>query len=225
MRKIIFTTAIIFSACNNVDVIDKLEAAKNSTYGWMIFSLNGSGFGNFLSPGVPVSDKSIHDSCTNLSGIAKANCVCSIDAATISATFGLKGTFRAWLSIAGQVDAICNVIGSSGTGCEVPESVGPFTAPRVSGNSFRQVIIANTYSELAATGVTQSTATEGGSSIIWTGTKADGRASGQDCSGFTSTAAAAGTVGDQGLTGINWTANTTNACSNKRGLYCVRQGN
>lgn len=217
--QIFLLTALSMNACNNVDVIDRLDAAKNNTFGWMVFPIGGTALGNFLSPNVQISNNTA--SCNSLSGIAKANCACAAEASFISSFTGLKGTFRAWISITGSVDAICNVTGGSGTGCEVPDSAGPFTVVRQSAAGFKQVIAANTYSELASTGFSQPVG-EGGSSVIWTGTKADGRASGSDCAGFTSTTSATGTAGGQGFTGTNWTSTETRACSISAGLYCVR---
>lgn len=201
MRNYTFGTLLaVFSLqCNNIGFVDKAKAVANNEFGVVVFVMNGSvSNGTFLLAG----DATLSSACSSAAGISKANCNCQTEAAGR----GFKGTFRAWISISGSVDAICNIQGSEETNCSVDTSLGPFVFNN--GGNFQ--ILAENFSELSTTGFRSALTTS--AKPVFTGTSVNGRATGSDCTGFTISGAFA-TAGDVSLTGTGFTSNQLRDCS------------
>jgi len=206
-------TLTLLSACTNVGFVDKATAAANNEFGVEVFVIaSGSAAKptNFLGAG-----SSFYAGCDNQTGIARANCNCQAEASGR----GFSGTFNAWISISGSVDAICNIQGQAVTGCPVASGFGPFLYK--SGSSY--ATLAENYSELSVTGFRF--ALEPVAGLLFSGTKIDGRASGQDCSGFTdSVSAAAVTAGDKAASGPGFTTGQSAFCNPSVGYFlCMKK--
>ncbi|MCS6972655.1 MAG: DUF1554 domain-containing protein [Turneriella sp.] len=157
-------------------------------FGIDVFLLEAEASGDFLNsspPGWP-------SPCFGLSGIERANCFCQ----AAGDQQGRRREYRAWLSITSVVDAICNIQGQIGQGCGVPADLGPFQMQHLG----KTLVIAWDYGELSATG--SRAALRNNAGLIWTGSDASGRASGDDCSGWTTSGGAMfGTAGSQEIPG------------------------
>lgn len=202
--------------CSNIGFVEKAKAVANNSFGIEVFAFGGSlANGSFLSAG----NGSLNLVCL-AGGIATANCACQAEATSRQFT----GTFRAWISIssgAGAVDAICNIQGIEATGCSAETTLGPFIARKSSGYA----LLATDYAELSSSGFRVNLEDVG--RPVFTGTRIDGRASGTDCTGFTSTTGAA-TFGNSGLSGVGFTSVTSSdTCGTVSGggatILCMRQ--
>jgi hypothetical protein len=204
------------SHCSNIGFVEKAKAVANNSFGVEVFAFGASlANGSFLA----VGNGTLNPICLD-GGIATANCACQAEATNRQ----FAGTFRAWLSIsngAGAVDAICNIQGVESTGCNVDQTLGPFITRKSSGYA----LLATDYSELSSSGFRVNLEDFG--RAVFTGTRIDGRASGSDCTGFTSTGGSA-TFGNSGLSGVAFTsvtsADTCGAVSGSGGtILCMRQ--
>jgi|GEM_PF-2157917 len=204
--------SILALNCNNVGFVEKAKAVANNEFGVEVFAINVTTTGgNFLQPAVSV----LYSSCTGFSGITKANCYCQAEATGN----GYTGSFKAWLSLSSSVDAICNIQGLENRTCTADSSLGPF----VSKSTGIYVILAENYAELSTTGFRSALNTI--PQILFTGTKLDGRASGSDCSDFTSADASFPTMGDRAQAGSGFTIGqgSLNCTSAIGSLLCMRQ--
>lgn len=203
-------------ACTNVGFVDKAKAAANDEFGVEVFVLGGMTTaavvgGSFLVPG----DVTFTPNCAGVSGYAKANCICQNEASSRQ----FKGIFRAWLSIAGSADAICNIQGKEIIGCAVENNLGPFYARTQAGN----IVLAENYGELSVTGFRQAIDSTQ-AKLLYTGTNLAGRSTGADCAGFNSMGATVPTAGDQSKSGSGFTSGEPIAsCSNGGSFLCMRQ--
>lgn len=197
--------------CNNIGFVEKAKAVANNEFGVEVFALTGSTTGGDVLGTVSTA---FTTSCTGITGITKANCICQVQATSQQ----FVGTYRAWISISGSVDAICNIQGNEGTGCSVNSSMGPFL--RKNGSSY--TVLAGDYIELSTTGF--KVALDSSPGYIWSGTKPDGRASGLDCTGFTSPAPTAQQAGERSKAGLSFTTGETIDCSSASGTFlCMKQ--
>ncbi len=213
MKRTVLTIilSLTLAHCNNIGFVEKAKAVANNTFGIEVFAFGGSvGSGSFLVPATGV----LNAACTE-GGIATANCACQNEATSRQMT----GTFRAWLSITNSVDAVCNIQGTASTGCSVDSALGPFITRKSSG----VVVLANDYAELSTSGFR--VALEDNSRLLYTGTRLDGRASGADCSGFTSANTTFPTYGSTALSGAAFTTGAANNdCTGTNGtILCMRQ--
>lgn len=212
LRNLLLAGCMLVSACQNVGFVEKAKAAATGDLGIEAFVTGAGGIGSFLS-----AASGFDATCNTLQGIQRANCYCQSEATGRQ----FSGTYRAWLSISGSVDAICNIQGNEGTGCTVSDSFGPFLVKQTSG----MVVLAEKYSELATSGVRSAIDTTGaGPNLIWTGSFANGRASGTDCSGWTDGAAGNGTAGDRTKTGTDFSSSASVSCVSSGALLCMKVG-
>lgn len=214
MRNYTFGTLLaVFSLhCNNIGFVDKAKAVANNEFGVVVFTMNVTTTGGaFLQPAASV----FYSSCTGLSGITKANCYCQAEANGN----GYSGTYKAWLSLSGSVDAICNIQGIESQNCSASSSLGPFIAKIGNGYS----ILAENYTELSSTGFR--TALRSIPQLVFTGTNIDGRSSGSDCTNFTVADTTVPTMGDRSLSGSGFTSTSVglNCTSLVGSLLCMKQ--
>src|SRR5688572_6920394 len=108
--KIIISLFCLISAnCNNIGFVEKAKAVASGEFGFEVIAMGGTPTnGSFLQTNGLYAG---YLQCDSFLGIARANCYCQSEAASRQ----LKGTFRAWLSLSGSVDAICNIQGLANT--------------------------------------------------------------------------------------------------------------
>jgi hypothetical protein len=206
---IAFLLALV-TRCSNIGFVEKAKAVGSGEFGFDVIMMGGASTagGSFLAVLTP----DFYSSCASLAGITKANCLCQAEATNRQSS----GTYRAWLSISGTVDAICNIQGLSGTSCSADSSLGPFFLRSTSGFT----VLAESYSELSSTGFRAQLETTG--RTLYTGTGINGRATGQDCSGFESVAGT-GTAGSSSQSGSGFTSGQNLACGTNASFICMRQ--
>jgi hypothetical protein len=163
-----------------------------------------------------------------LTGIAAGDRICQ----NLASGAGLANPadFRAWLSDASN-DAFCHVAGFDGTvagGCgqdPLPDA-GPWV--RVDGAPFSEGL----QSLVGAGGVDYVPAfDEAGATVlsdfVYTGTRGDGTASGDDCDGWTSDSSTGTPSGEGGYAAdgvVSWTYRVTESCNVAHRLYCFEAG-
>ena len=153
----------------------------------------------------------------NLGGLAVADAICQ----NLASTAGLPGTYQAWLSTSGASPST-----------RFTKSTGPYTL--VDGT-----IVTDSWNDLTdLVGLplkhpinktqTGSVLSGGPSTLVWTGTMADGKADTSDtnyCENWTS-AVANGTnnaVAGYFTTDANWTESVSDECNQEHYLYCFQQ--
>lgn len=198
-------------ACQNVGFVDLARKHAEREFGIQMFIFGQQANGNFLT-GAPTGFPS---ACFGLSGIDRANCYCQ----TIGAQLGRNLEFRAWLSISGVVDAICNIQGQINTTCTVPTNLGPFVIQKTNSTP----LMAWDYEELSTTG-SRVALRESPPSLIWTGSNANGRATGSDCFGWTNLSTNTGTVGETTIVGTAFTnIGAPATCDQVGTILCVQR--
>jgi len=210
--KILLLTMML-SHCSNIGFVEKAKAVANNTFGIEVFAAGGNETAQALLTG---ASPNLSSTCTGISGIDKANCIC----AAIANQRSFTGTFRAWISISGTVDAICNIQGQVATGCAVDSALGPF----ITRNSSGAAVLAADYAELSTSGFR--VALENSAGLLITGTGIDGRATGGDCGGFQVSNSNAYTAGDKSKTGASFTTGETGLLCNTAfsgTILCMRQ--
>ena len=214
MKRIVTTVSIclILARCSNIGFVEKAKAVANNTFGVEVFAAGGTDMAQSL---LTSASSGLSTSCVGIAGIDKANCACSVIAQQRSFT----GTFRAWVSISGTVDAICNIQGQVATGCSVSSELGPFIARNSSGVT----VLAADYAELSTSGFR--VALENSLGLVITGTGIDGRATGADCGGFQVSSGNAYTAGDKSKSGAAFTSGEIGVtCNTGAGtILCMRQ--
>jgi hypothetical protein len=212
MRKSLVIVAALAAGCNNIGFVDKAKAVRSNEFGVEVFAVSGS-----TTPGVflQAGTDAFSTGCIGITGINKANCICQAQAASRQ----FSGTFRAWISINGSVDAICNIQGNEGFNCSVDSNFGPFLKKDQSA----YIVLAENYSELATTGFR--VALSNTPLLLWTGTNASGRIGGGDCDGFANPAGLPPVTGDQSQSGTGYTmGQTAVSCNTGTGtILCMKQ--
>ncbi len=212
IRTIIFALAALALQCNNIGFVEKAKAVANNEFGIEVFVATGSDTPSAL---LTVGSTGLSASCVGQSGLDKANCACAVSASQRSFT----GTYRAWVSISGNVDAICNIQGQVTTGCAVASTLGPFLARNTTGVQ----VLATDYAELSTSGTR--VPLEDSAGLLMTGTGISGRATGADCGGFQASSSNAYTAGDKSKSGAGFTTGEPAAiCNVGTGtVLCMRQ--
>ena len=140
-------------------------------------------------------------------GVAGADAICASEALAAS----LGGTFKAWLSVAGN-----------GAATRFTQATGPYVM--VDGTQ-----IASSWSDLVdgtlAHGIDRDAhGTFVGTTDVWTGTTTSGAATTPNCSGFTTASGAvSGWCGRTTATNTGWTQFLTPSCNTPLHLYCFEQ--
>lgn len=212
-RTIKFALAALALQCNNIGFVEKAKAVANNSFGIEVFVVGGSDIAQSM---LTVGGSGLSPSCVGSAGIEKANCACTVE----SAGRGFSGTYRAWLSITGTVDAICNIQGQPVIGCEAPSSLGPFLLR----NSTGYQVLAADFAELSTSGIR--VALESSVGLLMTGTGINGRATGADCGGFQVTSSNAFTAGDKSKSGTGFTTGESGTVCNAAStgaILCMRQ--
>ncbi len=212
MRNYLIGAILSFLAvnCNNIGFVEKARAAANNEFGIEVYTLAGS---SIADSALTSGNVNFGTSCTGISGISKANCLCQAEAPSR----GLAGTYRAWVSSSLGIDAICNIQGLENNSCSVASGLGPFIFKSSAG----YILLAQDFAELSSTGFR--VALSSVSKPIWTGTKSDGRASGNDCGAFTNTSGSP-TTGDEAASGTGFTTGRSENCTGVSGTFlCMRQ--
>lgn len=138
-------------------------------------------------------------------GLSKGDDLCAARAAAA----GLGGQWRAWLS-AGQVAAFTRITADGPWVNTQGQLVAASRLALASGNLANEIRF------------DENGQSPQGTSHAFTGTRADGTPSTLDCGGWTLAGGlgAGATLGHLLRTGSSWTADTTQACTNQRRLYC-----
>lgn len=152
-------------------------------------------------------------------GLAGADAKCT----SLASGAGIAGSFKAWLSAGNQTPALRfdNI-----------NNAGPWVLPRNVVDGANPPTVASDFSDLVTCGATclqnainrtQNGLILQGNQTVWTGTKADGTADANTCSGWTSEAGN-GLFGDGSRDDAFWTdTNITFGCNSALALYCFQQ--
>lgn len=219
-----FFAGLVFlglSACNNYDLLDKLENPGNLekfTDRLFVFVTSMTTQGNMQS--LPASN------CA-ATGKARADCACQNIAAQNGRRRSSSSRFVAWLSDTGS-EMRCRIVGQESVGCAP-------TGTHVWYNTGYQAVFSGL--ENSTTGVLGAATTlsfspqytETGALItgetdnVWTGTDAGGIQAGNNCSGWTDIGDGTtpqGRLGTASSLGPPWTNSSDLACTNYKRIYC-----
>ncbi|MCW5834114.1 MAG: hypothetical protein KIS78_17070 [Labilithrix sp.] len=139
----------------------------------------------------------------DLGGLAGADAKCN----ALAQAAGLKGTFVAWLSVAGA-NARDRVSGA-----------GPWL---LVGTSSVAVTRAQLTDPPIERPISRTEAGDTATGLVWTGTSPNGVHAGDTCDAWRRGALGGGATGDARTASAAWTAATTSACASSRRLYCFQ---
>lgn len=211
--------------CSNLGLLDKLEnpgGSKSITY------TNN----NYIFVSSWVVDGSINPNpyveCQAQTGMARADCACT-KAAEFNGRLRYAGhKFYAWLSSSATpgpaADAVCRLQGLvNGCGTAVAMPWFNTQGQQVAASLGAMVAALSTPVRYSESGFDMTP------DLVWTGTGPAGTfngTTGNDCSSWTSTAAANGTVGSRMDAAAGWTnSNSSTACNTGQRLYCIAAPN
>ena len=138
----------------------------------------------------------------NLGGLAGADQKCN----TLATAQGLKGTYRAWISVAGTNAA--DRITSNGPWHLVTGPLVAATKAELTSGKLKTPL------DIDEKGVKSPAAED----RVWTGTAPNGTFSGPECDVWSG--AGGGRVGEAGFSDGRWTSSTVEACSEINRVYC-----
>lgn len=216
--KTLFLTSfawLTLTNCNHYGMLDIMRESQDGSYGFAVFVQ-----GIFNSQ--PFTDPA----CVGGTIIQNANCTCNL-AAKNKDYLKVGTSFKAWLSD-GSTDAVCNIQGFQNNSCSVLSEKGPIIA--LNGNCpggdcrNNMSLFAKDLGELLGKGPVAPLFNPPyvGASLMWTGTTATGRNSGNNCGNW---ATGTATTGDAFRTGPQWTTmdGTASCGGNTASYYCFEE--
>lgn len=210
-----------FSACNNYNLMDKLEnpgsSNKNSTSSMIAFVSSATINASLSSGGTISTLIAAFPACNALNGLPLADCACT----QMASAAGLPmpaNQYIAWISTAAN-DMSCRINGTLSplVNCPVPTGGPTWTT---SGGQ----VVANGYSGLLSGALMSPINQDQNKNIVtsnvWTGTNTNGSSgSALTCTDWT--AASTGVYGNSGVSNAGWTNTTSTACgATAYPIYC-----
>lgn len=203
----------LLSACNNYDLLEKLEnpgGSEKFTNNYYVFVSSWSTMGDMSGSPYPECN-------TQFIGPSRADCACTKAAATNGLRKSSNHQFRAYLGLTGvpSIEARCRVAGL--TSACAPTFAGPWF--NTMGNIVVNTFISNAGTIDGPIIFTENKVPLTNSDQAWTGASATGTHQ-NECIGWNETVSANINVGDPTSSSTAWHNATIAGCNSPKRVYC-----